>query len=501
MAINVLISCARKSKEKEIIKEHLKNNPNIGHIYDCNDTPTDYNRDESKQADIDRHITQLTDWFIFLCPFDFVGKYTFHELEVAIKAGNTKSKLPMISIFFSKDPQKELAICNAGLTEDEKIVPHDEDVSKSDIEKFINPDPDNNRFYFPEAYETGKLWDSVEAELKRFIANQLRLYRYETFCREVSATDIFFDLNRAKEENGYNDSIYLEREHDRIMTENSDNHLLICGAPASGKSRAVLEYIRKFCDGDHRFICVRGAQNLLGNGVGHRYINISHLADEIMEWDKYLDSEDIVLPTGEGHRRFIIIDQIDSMLGDDFSALEKLFYHATSKRRPNFQIILTTTLSGYESFKDFFEKMQQYTNTVSDHLQNAMRLKKIDIADISPSQAEWVWSKMEQEKSSIPSGKVVGDYIPKLISYNDRLVHEAYQFNNLSKFSTLSLQPYSDNSYRICNSVGAFARSVQIVKKDAQSRSNTSLSCTDGNERRDMGRYQGQGSVYLEGLF
>ena len=125
MAINVLISCARKSKEKDLVKEYLKNNPNIGQIYDCNDTPTDYNRDESKQADIDRHITQLTDWFIFLCPFDFVGKYTFHELEVAVASGSTKSRLPMISLFFSKNPQEELDACNAKLSDSEKIVFHE----------------------------------------------------------------------------------------------------------------------------------------------------------------------------------------------------------------------------------------------------------------------------------------------------------------------------------------------------------------------------------------
>lgn len=465
MAINVLISCARRSKEKEIVKNYLRNNPNIGHIYDCNDTPTDYNRDESKQADIDRHICQLTDWFIFLCPFDFVGKYTFHELKVAIASGSTKSRLPMISVFFSKYPQKELDACNAELSDTEKIVPHDGDISREDIIKFIDPDPEHNPFYVPEAYDSGKICEAVEAELRRFVSHQLRLYRYETFCREVNASDIFFDNNRIKEENGFNEAIYLERAHDRMMLENSNNHLLICGAPASGKSRAVLEYIRKFCDGDHRFISVRAAHNLLGSGVGHRYINLSHLVDDITEYDKYLDEEDIVIESGPQHRRFIIIDQIDSMLGDDVSALEKLFYHATSKRRPDFQIILTTTLSGYESFRNLFEKMQQYTNTISDHVQSTMRLQRIDIADITSSQAEWVWSQMEQQTISMPSGKVVGDYIPKLVSYNDRLVHEAYQFNSLSKFPRFSTHSFGEKASRISNTVGAFVRSVQLVRK------------------------------------
>lgn len=465
MAINVLISCARKSREKEIVKNYLRNNPNIGHIYDCNDTPTDYNREESKQSDIDRHISQLTDWFIFLCPFDFVGKYTFHELEVAVASGSTKSRLPMISIFFSKNPQKELDACNAELSNTEKIVAHEGDVSREDINRFINPDPEHHPFYVPEPYETGKICEAVETELRRFLSHQLRLYRYETFCREVNASDIFFDHNRVKEENGFNDAIYLERAHDRMMLENANNHLLICGAPASGKSRAVLEYIRKFSEGDHRFITVRGAQNLLGSGVGHRCINLSHLTNDIIEYDKYLDTEDIVIESGPQHRRFIVIDQIDSMLGDDVSALEKLFYHATSKRRPNFQIILTTTLSGYESLRDLFEKMQQYTNTISDQMQSTMRLQKIDIAEITSTQAEWVWRKMEQQAVPMPSGKVVGDYIPKLVSYNDRLVHEAYQFNSLSKFSSMSTRLFGDKASRISNSVGAFVRSVQLVRK------------------------------------
>ena len=136
MAINVLISCARKSKDKELIKQYLESNPNIGHIYDCNDTPTDFNRESSKQDEIDRHIREVTDWFIFLCPFDFVGEATFHELQVAVQAKNNESEFPMISLFFSKDPIKELEKCNQSLPSDQQIVMRKDDVSRYSITQY-----------------------------------------------------------------------------------------------------------------------------------------------------------------------------------------------------------------------------------------------------------------------------------------------------------------------------------------------------------------------------
>lgn len=273
MAINVLISCARKSKEKQLLKEWLSNNPNIGHVYDCNDTPTDYNRETTKQDDIDRHIREVTDWFIFLCPFDFVGKWTYHELQVAVTTKTERTGLPMISLFYSKNPNAELDICNKDLSGNEKIFMRSDDISREMINQYLG-----QGHYKPDEYEHGQLIDRVEGELYRFIGERLRMRRYETACAEVLPTDIFYDHNRAMPENGFDEAVYRNRAHDKEMMDAGFDHILLCGSPASGKSRSVLEFIKKFSNNpDNRFITVRGAQNLAGRGVGHRCISLSRL--------------------------------------------------------------------------------------------------------------------------------------------------------------------------------------------------------------------------------
>ena len=460
MAINVLISCARKSKEKVLLKEWLVANPNIGHVYDCNDTPTDYNREASKQDDIDRHIREVTDWFIFLCPFEFVGKWTFHELQVAVDAKKSKTGLPMISLFFSKNPDKELNICNESLPDDEKIVKHPDDVSREQINQFLG------NYYAPDEFEHGQIIERVEHELHTFLSNRLRLRRYETACSEVLPTDIFYDYNRTMPENGFDENVFRIRNHDKEMRDAGLDHILLCGAPASGKSRSVLEFIKRFGDApDNRFITVRGAQNIAGSGVGHRCISLSKLVDELSAYDEYLDREDLYVDTQEKQRNFIVIDQIDSMLGEDLSQIEALFYHASSKRRPCYQIVLTTTTSGYEANSSVFQKMEQMVITTSDNVQNSHRLRTIHIGVVSYEDSKWVWDQFEDGSNPMPKGKVIGDYIPRLLSYNSRLIDEARQFH--SEFSNDIIPVVSNGMNKtmiIRNIVAAFVRSVQLVR-------------------------------------
>ena len=461
MAINVLISCARKSIEKQLLKEWLSINPNIGHVYDCNDTPTDYNRETTKQDDIDRHIREVTDWFIFLCPFDFVGKWTYHELIVAVKAKTGRTGLPMISIFFSKNPNGELDICNKELSGNEKIVRRSDDISREKIKQYLGP-----RHYIPDEYEHGQLIDRVEGELHRFLGERLRMSRYETACEEVLPTDIFYDYNRTRPENGFDEAVYRYRAHDKKMMDAGFDHILLCGAPASGKSRTVLEFIKKFANNlDNKFISVRGAQNLTGSGVGHRCISLSKLVEDLIAYDEYLDREDLFVDAPENQRNFIVIDQIDSMLGEDLSQIETLFYHASSLRRPSYQIVLTTTISGFETNRELFQRMEQMAITTRDNIQSSHRLTIIHIGSVSYEDSKWVWDQLEDENRPMPKGKVIGDYIPKLLTYNNRLIDEARQF--YSQFSSDIIPVVSSGINRkmiIRNTVAAFVRSVQLVR-------------------------------------
>lgn len=464
MAINVLISCARKSKEKMIIKEWLATNPNIGHVYDCNDTPTDYNRETTKQDDIDRHIREVTDWFIFLCPFDFVGDATFHELQVAIQAKSCKTGLPMISLFFSKDPKGELDYCNEAYPDDQKISIRPQDISREKIKDYLEEiSLSKSKRYDPDYYVHGELISRVNDELHSFINHQLRLRRYETPCNEVLPFDIFFDYNRTKPENGFAEDVFRKRSHDKEMLLAGRDHILLCGAPASGKSRSVLEYIKSFGDNPkNKFITVRGAQNLTGSGVGHRCISLSKLVGDIINYDSFLDREDMYLEVLEDQHYFIVIDQIDSMLGEDLSQLEALFHHASSNRRPSYQLLLTTTPSGYDANRDLFAKFEQMVCTMKDGIQCSYQLRTIYITNPSYDDALWVWEQLGDKNRPMPKGNVIGDFIYKLASYNSRLIDEARQFK--SNFSHDLIPVITSKKITIKNVVAAFVRSVQLVR-------------------------------------
>lgn len=464
MAINVFISCARKSSEKASIKEFLSKNPNIGHIYDCNDTPTDYARDITKQAEIDRYIKECTDWFIFICPFDFVGEATFHELKVAVQAKQTKTGLPMISLFFSNNPELELSLCNQTLTSENKIIQRTDDVSRDQINSFL----DNNQIkeskrkrYDPDHHEHGFLLDSVNDEFSRFLNHQFRMRRYETMCSEVTPTDIFFDNNRTKEENGFSEAVFLQRPHDVEMIKSSNNHIILCGAPASGKSRSVYEYIKYFGNSPYnKFISVRGAMNLKGQAVGHRFITLSQLTNDLKSYDSYLDRENLVIKAEYKQRNFIVIDQIDSMLGDDLSKLEEIFYYATSERRPSYQIIMTTTPSGYNANRELFDKMEHMVSTIKDGIQSTIPLKTIHITNPTYNDALWIWNQLGDKNRQMPRGKVIGDYIAKLSSYNNRLIDEARHFHSCFSSDIIPVEKSRGGQ----NSVAAFVRSVQLVR-------------------------------------
>lgn len=464
MGIKVLISSARKCREKQIIKEMLEANPNIELVYDCNDTPTDYNRDLTKQQDIDNHIRLRTDWFIFLCPFDFVGEATFHELEVATRASRLKDELPMVSIFLSEDPEETLHLCNeqqAALGEPPLSYDKRHDRSRAEIDALLNPDPEH-RHYMPDRYKADDLLQKVQDELERFVRHGLRMRSYETFCSDIRPTDIFFDSNRTKEENGFDDNYFLPMEHFRQMMSQGTSHMLICGSPASGKTRSVYEYLRFWGQEPNTrnvFISVKGARNLTSDRNGHRCIPLYKLVEELKAYNQYLKLHGCRIESDEHH--FIVIDQVDSMLGDDLDTLKELFREASSPLRPCYQILLTTTLSGYERLEDTFVELQNVQST-RDEYQIRQTLCKIDIEAISEHDARKIWQDMtakDQIRAEKPQGKVVGDFIPRLRGYNKRLLEEAQNFR--SDFPTWKT-PYRD--LRI-NTIGAFVRSVQIVKR------------------------------------
>ena len=465
MGIKVLISSARKCKEKELIKKMLELLPGVEQVYDCNDTPTDYNRDKTKQDEIDDCIRHRTDWFILLCPYDFVGEATFHELEVAMRASRSKYELPMVSIFFSADAEEELRLRNEQLAaERQNPIAYDSehDKTRDEIDALINPSP-NHRHYLPDPYPLGKLVESVQKEYERFIANGLRMRRFETFCSDILPTDIFYDPNRAKEENGFVADYFIPMEHYRQMMEQGANHMVLCGPPASGKTRSVYEYLRSWGRDpkhQHVFISVRAARNLGMGQDGHHCISLHDLVAELKAYDHSLKVFPSCRVESDVHH-FIVIDQVDSLVGDDFHLLKELFDVSSSALRPNYQILMTTTQSGYDRSEAMFVDNQNVEYTSNDY-QVTLPLRRIDITPLSDDDARKIWADLtahDTDPKIMPKGTVVGDFIPKLRQYNERLLEEARRFK--------SVFPAVQIPYRALpiNTIGAFVRSVQLVKR------------------------------------
>lgn len=421
MGIKIVISTARKAEEKKKVIDALKlmdkalstlgdRDKRIEFIYDCEKKSTIFG-ELPKQTEINDGTIPKCDWLIMLAPLKHVGDKTASELQAAYKALMGGEKV-VISVAYCKNPfgaeteedyQKALKTNNCEMSVT--------DVLLSDLIQSIK-DQYNQDF---EQYGLDYNYDSEYSSLINRINNEFNFLLLENrfpvfqvdglakFGGAVKAEELYYDKNRASEKNGFNESLYCPRKSVDTELQNKIEEgcrlMMITGMPGSGKTRAVYEYVRHEL-ADEKVVL----------------LNSDNIRDLMKRFKTDVDYN---MPERkrELSRLYLVADQVRDvfeMAGMDSKEIRE-FYETLFKHR-NLVFIGTSIKAAYENF-------QKNNPKVVEVLQNNANLcHELEIRPIGKGQADVTFVNWLKTHFKSTSGVTVGDFIPRLNDYVDRIV-------------------------------------------------------------------------------
>lgn len=412
MNLNVLISTSRRYEVKPTIEIELRRalGDDIGEIVESEDFPM--NPDIiSPQGRINEQDIANSDWFILLAPLDHVGCKTFDELKAACESYLETGK-PTISIFHSRHPVP----CPAG--EDNRNVPVSrmmDYISDTMDRRWTELTGENKKEEDKEQYYIE--FDSVEELLfnmvKQFrIMKDRRIFKAMNIRgfikkgRDIIAPELYYDKNRASAGYGFDEHKYLRRKSvDEKLEDvfNSDLDLIrrkiaiITGAPGSGKTRAVYEYVKHTLAGQDVIILNSG--------------NIQEVLIRLRLFKECTQSNKNDL--------FLICDQIKDVM----SALEKEevkeFFEIVVKC-PEVYFIGTSIASAYNSF------IGESDSRVSKILKDETYCRNIDIPKIQEDYEHDNIVNWLNSHYPTSGGQTIGDFIPGLKGYVNNILERIY---------------------------------------------------------------------------
>lgn len=420
MGLRIVISASRKCREeKKLLKELLQEEAgtSVEEVYDCDDTTTHVS-EISKQEGIDKIIARC-DWFILLSSIGWVGAHTKEELRHALECHKRDGSPCFISMVFCSNPQdarewyevrerEEGSVDNAEL---EKLV---EDIFQSDKKNYfldyvLLKDPNLRYNNFEKI---------MRKEIRMFLQQDLLLERHTRSCSEVKPVDIFFNPLRTEKEKGFREDFYVPRQEldERIYRAASEKTVvLVTGAPASGKSRAVYEFIKRIGKENPlaKFISVKKQMPRAEEGL-----HAPTLKRLIQDVSSHLELLERNHRSPESRVLYCVCDQIDDLMRNQVQELEFLRFIENLSFIGG-HLLLTATYEGYEVLEKMFrEGLDSET------------VEHIEIRGVSEN-PEFLRSVREGfDYGEEPQGEVVGDYIPALKGYHDSIVHE---IDNLSR--------------------------------------------------------------------
>lgn len=468
MGLKIVLSSSRRLDEKNKVIEKLKlmdkalsmlgnQGKRIEYIYDCETASTVFGL-MPKQTEINNCLIPKCDWLILLAPLKHVGDKTAGELVAAYKTMKNGANL-VINVFACSDPlgAKNEEEYQQKLVEND-CVKADSDVYLEQLLQLLRDSYEQ----IDEHYVVDYRYDSDCSSLVNKVSEQFDLLvlenRFPVFRVDgmsipghaVKAKELYYDENRAAEENGFNEKLYYQRESVDVALQNKITEggriVMITGMPGAGKTRAVYEFVR------HRIPNEKVI--LLNYGNVHDLIRRFktdvdyNVADGSGEMRKTLD------------RIYIIADQVRDvfeMAGMESSEILDFFQRLLKHK--NIVFIGTSIKSAYDNFKNNNSKVRDLL-MANDNL-----CQELEIKPIGKSQADAkfvAWLRMHFKYSS---GETVGDYIPRLNDYVEKIV------NRLVSQKDTELHHFVKNFLRACQLVSTFRYSsplclvVMLVRK------------------------------------
>jgi hypothetical protein len=230
MGLKIVLSSSRRLDEKNKVIEKLKlmdkalsmlgnQGKRIEYIYDCETASTVFGL-MPKQTEINNCLIPKCDWLILLAPLKHVGDKTAGELVAAYKAMKNGANL-VINVFACSDPlgEKNEEEYQQKLVEND-CVKADSDVYLEQLLQLLRDSYEQ----IDEHYVVDYRYDSDCSSLVNKVSEQFDLLvlenRFPVFRVDgmsipghaVKAKELYYDENRAAEENGFNEKLYYQRE-------------------------------------------------------------------------------------------------------------------------------------------------------------------------------------------------------------------------------------------------------------------------------------------------
>lgn len=427
MGLKIIISSAVELKEKEIIKDKLTELEDmyllkIDEVYDCKDHATLWGI-ESKQETINRKILSA-DWFICLIPEQSVGKATWRELELVLKAHRSGTQIA-ISVFHPKDFKEAKTLTelpNSLRTDNKERVSFN--YIKHEAEQILGNEEEQYWISYDNTDETD-LSKQLHLEFKRLyytdkVFRTQHLNSLSNFGCEIQARDIYFDKERANANNGFIENKYFPRRSvDGKLQEaliDKRKFIILLGAPGSGKTRSIYQLMTD----PQRLTLGHNEQYSLGVLANQRIIIANQ--DNIRQVYAFLESEkDYISQEQALSEYYIICDQLKDVFG--MLNNDELFRFFDMMMQYRHVHMIATSIPS--AFRNFNERWKNYGRKPmeDDQLTKIINIPAISSDDEESALRNW----MLNELQGYSEAETIGDYIPKLNRYKQGIVERIYK--------------------------------------------------------------------------
>ena len=466
--MKVVISASRFAPEVKTLKEHLSKlflDSGIGlttyscaedylglsHVYFCEDHAT--NSNVRKQMDEIDPIIADADWVIVVVPLNHVGKYTNHEIQCAVKAFyENQTGAPVLSILncidyynFDENKTNEKGY-NIEIFDNENCISIEQvkeriarTISEAKRECAADVKSGLSDVFIEEYYydKDGKnlkekLTDIFQKNLADKKFRFLHLLAVSRLGKEVSAEDLYFNRERAKETNGFNEDKYYPRESvDGLLETAIDEqrkYIMLLGAPGSGKTRAIYQMLASSeeieLNGRSRFSMGRFSDKDI---IVLRQDNVRKIYEMLKlekSFSKYLEQ---CVYKWKPREYILVCDQIKNVFQMLYENADLYGFFDLLDALPNIKLIGTSIPS---AFKKFAERWKDYGyNPMYDD----ERTVTITIPKISGDKDEigfrnWICSEFSFSGEINRKGiETIGDCIENLYNYKETIVDKLYQ--------------------------------------------------------------------------
>ena len=362
--------------------------------YDCEAVPTSI-IEGGKQEEIDQRVREC-DWFILVANTVTCGKYTAQEWDAALNSirGNRANKV--VTVFRCVNPDASSSV---------QKIPEDGLFKFNDLFLKAEETGLGVQFLVDYTYRRDGLFESLKYVVSRQIElvmnSDLLMKTISSPISQITARDIYANSYRVDPEYGFDEDVYLKRQTvDGELAIKSKSHkfIIITGSPASGKTRAIYEYLK-----------------LLRSNPANRYVvvnefNLEEIAETLKSFDKWARSTPGAR-SAHLDQYYFIIDQIGDVLYREEN--QKWFsdmYNVVVQY--NGHIFATSLIEPYENLKK---------DQILPEETIKIQIKKLDETTDSEFNEELQQRYGDDENWGAGTHQVIGDYIRGLRRYKDSI--------------------------------------------------------------------------------